>query len=104
MIGEFSFPLIFHRVKILKRKVLSGYWGLLNNRGPVADKRVRVAMNYAINKQHLVTYADFSNAVPLASLGKSGEFGANAELRYVCKSYYNKSSFNFTLFSQLVVE
>ncbi|MCW8876821.1 MAG: ABC transporter substrate-binding protein [Kangiellaceae bacterium] len=69
------------KVKILKRKVLSGYWVLLNNRGPLADKRVRLAMNYAINKKHLVTYADFSNAVPLASLGKTGEFGANPELK-----------------------
>lgn len=68
-------------VKIIKRKVLSGYWGLLNNRGHLADKRVRLAMNYAINKKHLVSYADFSNAVPLASLGKSGEFGANPELK-----------------------
>jgi len=66
--------------KILKRRVLSGYWVLLNNRGLLADKRIRQAMNYAVNKKHLVKFGDLGNAEPLASLGKKGEFGANSSL------------------------
>ncbi|MBL6958378.1 MAG: ABC transporter substrate-binding protein [Rhodospirillales bacterium] len=65
------------QARILKRLVLSGYWVMLRNRGPLADRRVRQALNFALNKQALVRYADFGNAVPLASLGKRGEFGAN---------------------------
>ncbi len=62
-------------VRILKRLVLSGYWVLLRNRGPLADVRVRRALNYALNRDDLVRYADLGNATPLASLGKQGEFG-----------------------------
>ena len=66
--------------KIIKRRVLAGYWVLLNNRGVLKNKKVRQAMNYAVNKAHLVKYGDFGNAEPLASLGKKGEFGANPKL------------------------
>lgn len=69
------------KVRILKRLVLSGYWVLLRNRGALADVRVRRALNYALNKDDLVRYADLGNAVPLASLGKRGEFGKAPDLR-----------------------
>lgn len=65
---------------ILKRLVLSGYWVLLRNRGPLGDLRVRKALNYCLNKDALVRFADFGNAKALASLGKEGEFGANPTL------------------------
>ena len=65
---------------ILKRLVLSGYWTVIRNQGALADKRVRRALNLALNKKALVTYADKGNAQPLASLGKRGEFGANRSL------------------------
>ncbi len=65
---------------ILKRLVLSGYWVLIRNQGALADRRVRAALNYALDKHALVRFADFGNARPLASLGKEGEFGANPDL------------------------
>jgi len=68
------------QARILKRLVLSGYWVLIRNQGILADRRVRVALNYCLNKEALVRFADFGNARPLASLGKVGEFGANPDL------------------------
>ncbi len=68
-------------VRIIKRLVLAGYWVLLKNSGPLADLKVRKALNHAIDKESLVKFADFGNAKPLASLGKSGEFGANDTLQ-----------------------
>ncbi|MCP4895822.1 MAG: ABC transporter substrate-binding protein [bacterium] len=65
---------------ILKRLVLSGYWVLIRNEGPLADLRVRKALNYSLNKEALVRFADYGNAKALASLGKQGEFGANPDL------------------------
>lgn len=68
------------KATILKRLVLAGYWTVIRNQGVLADRRVRKALNLALNKQALVTYADKGNAEPLSSLGKKGEFGANPEL------------------------
>ncbi len=66
--------------RIIKRLVLSGYQVLIRNRGPLAQRSVRQALNHAVNKQALVHYADFGNARVLASLGKQGEFGAASGL------------------------
>ena len=68
------------RATILKRLVLSGYWTVIRNQGPLADKRVRKALNLALNKEALVTYADKGNAHPLSSLGAQGAYGANPRL------------------------
>lgn len=65
---------------ILKRLVLSGYWVMLRNQGPLADRRVRLALNHALNKDALVQFADLGNAKPMASIGKIGEFGRNPDL------------------------
>lgn len=66
---------------VVKRLVLAGYWVLLHNEGILNDINVRKALNYAVNKQDLVRFADFGNAVALASLGKKHEFGANNTLK-----------------------
>lgn len=66
--------------KLVKRLVLAGYWVLLHNEGIFADLNVRKALNHAVNKDDLVKFGDFGNAVPLASLGKKHEFGANSDL------------------------
>lgn len=66
--------------KIIKRPVLMSYWVLLKNQGPLANLKVRQALNYAIDKKQLIRFADFGNALPLASLGKVGEFGANPNI------------------------
>jgi peptide/nickel transport system substrate-binding protein len=67
-------------VSILKRPILSGYWTLLKNKGPLANKEVRKALNYAVNREDIVKFADHGNALPMASLGKVGEFGRNEKL------------------------
>ena len=66
--------------KILKRETLASYWVHLRNKGLLADVNVRKALNYALDKNALVRFADFGNAIPLSSLGKKGEFGANPSL------------------------
>ncbi|WP_196138646.1 ABC transporter substrate-binding protein [Aliikangiella sp. G2MR2-5] len=67
--------------KIIKRPVLSSYWVMLRNQGPLASLDFRKALNYAVNKEDLVRFVDFGNAIPMASLGKQGEFGFNPELK-----------------------
>ncbi len=66
--------------KVMKRLVLSSYWVLMKNSGPLADERVRKAMNMAINRDELVKYAEYGNGEVMASLGKKGEFGYNSSL------------------------
>jgi len=63
------------KIKVIKRLVLSGYWVMIKNQGPLANIEVRKALNFAVNKHDLVRFADAGNAKPLASLGKQGEFG-----------------------------
>lgn len=67
--------------RIVKKLVLSGYQVLLSNQGALMDRRVRRALNYAVDKDALVRYADFGNARVLASLGKKGEFGSAGGIR-----------------------
>ena len=66
--------------RIMKRLVLSSYWVLMKNSGPLADIRVRKALNMAVNREELIKYAEYGNGEPMASLGKKGEFGYNAGL------------------------
>ncbi len=49
--------------------------------GPLADVRVRRAINYAIDKDALIRYDVLGNARPLASLTMPGEIGHDRELR-----------------------
>jgi len=67
------------KAKIIKRRVLMSYWFMLRNTGPLADKRVRRALNYAINRDEIIKFADYGNGVPLCSLGKRGELGASPD-------------------------
>ncbi|MCB1052612.1 MAG: ABC transporter substrate-binding protein [Acidobacteria bacterium] len=66
---------------IIKRLVLSGYWVMLRNQGPLADVRVRQALNYGLDKGALRRLGDGGNSEPLASLGKKLEIGANPNLK-----------------------
>jgi len=68
------------KARIVKRPVLASYWALLKNQGALADISVRKALNLAVNKTDIIKFADFGNAIPMASLGKKGEFGANPDL------------------------
>lgn len=67
--------------RLVKRLVLAGYWVLIHNDGIFNNIKVRKALNYAINKSDLVRFGDFGNSIPLASLGKKHEYGANETLK-----------------------
>ncbi len=49
--------------------------------GPLVDKRVRQAINHAINREELVRYDLLGNGKPLASLTMAGEIGHDSSLR-----------------------
>lgn len=49
--------------------------------GPLADKRVRQALNHAIDRDALVRYDLLGNGKPLASLAMPGELGRDPALR-----------------------
>ncbi len=65
---------------VYKRLVLQGYWVLLKNTGPLADVRVRQALNYAINKKKLILYGDNGEGVAIGGISKKGEFGYNPKV------------------------
>ncbi|MGX5200869.1 ABC transporter substrate-binding protein [Aliikangiella sp. IMCC44632] len=63
--------------RIIKKNILASYMILLNDKGPLKNLNLRRAINFATNKQDIIKFADFGNALPLGSLGKRGEFGAD---------------------------
>ncbi len=67
-------------LKTMKRLVLQGYWVMLKNSGPLANLKVRQAMNYAVDKQKLIQVQGSGLGKPLVSLGKKGEIGKNPSL------------------------
>ncbi len=67
--------------EIQKRLVLQSPWVFLKNQGPLADVRVRKALNHAIDRKALIQSAENGNGEPLASLGLKGSFGANPDLK-----------------------
>lgn len=66
---------------IIRRQTLLSYWVHIRNKGALANVNVRKALNHAVDKKALVGFADLGNAIPLASMGKKGEFGANPVLK-----------------------
>ena len=67
--------------EIQKRLVLQSPWVFLKNQGPLADVRVRKALNHAIDRKALIQSAENGNGEPLASLGLKGSYGANETLK-----------------------
>ena len=67
-------------LKTVHRLVLQSYWVLLKNQGPLADVRVRKALNYAINKEELIKAQGGGYGAPMASLGMQREVGRNPDL------------------------
>lgn len=51
------------------------------NGGPVVDPRVRLAMNYAVNRQAIIETMLQGAAVPVSQIAYPGAFGYNPELR-----------------------
>lgn len=52
----------------------------LRKKGPFQKKKVRQALNYAINVPNIIRYVTRGNAKRTATLGMPGEFGFNTEL------------------------
>lgn len=69
------------QTKILKRLVLTTpvFW-FTSFAGPLADKRVRQALNMAVNKERLIRYAVLGNGKPVATFSLEGETGHNESL------------------------
>ena len=68
-------------IKLVKRRVLQGYWVMMRNRGPLAKLEVRKALNHALDKKKMIQRQGGGQGVPLASLGKIGEIGKNTKLK-----------------------
>ena len=67
---------------ILKKPSLYTMAGNFNtSRKPLADPKVRQAINLAVNKSDLIRYDIFGNGIPIGTLSMDGEFGHNKNLR-----------------------
>lgn len=70
------------RLKIVKKPIYYTVGVTLRTAdGPLADRRVRLALNYALNKSDLIRYDLLGNGSPLASFSFPGEFGHDAGLQ-----------------------
>jgi peptide/nickel transport system substrate-binding protein len=68
--------------KVLKRHVAAVFWAAMKNHdSPFAHLKVRQAMNYAINKRHLIQYVEKGNSLQIPSMTNPLEIGYNPELR-----------------------
>lgn len=67
--------------KVLKRHVASVFWAAMKNfDSPFADQKVRQAMNYAINKRHLIEYIEKGNSMQVSTMTNPLEVGYNPDL------------------------
>jgi ABC-type transport system substrate-binding protein/two-component sensor histidine kinase len=62
-------------VSIASRKAAISQWFLLNNRGPLADVRVRKALNHAINRRLLTNVTEHGFGSPARSIATEGQQG-----------------------------
>ncbi len=70
------------RTRVLKRHVASVFWAAMKNfDSPFADRRVRRAMNYAVNKRHLIEYVDKGNSIQVSTMTNPLERDYNPNLR-----------------------
>ncbi|MBI4248851.1 MAG: ABC transporter substrate-binding protein [Elusimicrobia bacterium] len=68
--------------RLLKKPALYTIGACLRTTGgPLADRRVRKALNYALNKADLIRYDVLGNGIPLASLTFPQEEGHNPNLK-----------------------
>lgn len=67
---------------IVKKESFYTVAGSINiSTGPLSDRRVRQALNYALNKEELIRYDLMGNGRPIASTTMPGEMGHNPDLR-----------------------
>ncbi|GBD02910.1 Heme-binding protein A [bacterium HR19] len=69
----------FPEIKLMKKLVHIAYQVTLSNKGPLADKDIRKALNYAVNRARLLRVGDAGFGKIIPSLGKFGELGSAAE-------------------------
>jgi ABC-type transport system substrate-binding protein len=67
--------------KILKRTVLTtpAFW-FVSFSGPLADRKVRQALNYAVNRDEIIRYSVLGNGEKIATMSMQGERGHNEGL------------------------
>lgn len=67
---------------VVKKPSLYTMAGNFNlSRKPLSDKRVREALNLAVDREELIRYDIFGNGLPIATLGLPDEFGTDASLK-----------------------
>ncbi|MCA9689586.1 MAG: SpoIIE family protein phosphatase [Myxococcales bacterium] len=62
-------------LEMRRREAAFSHWFLLNNEGPLADRRVRLALNYAVHRHLLCNVASHGWATPQTSLLTPGQVG-----------------------------
>lgn len=67
-------------LEMRRREAAFSHWFLLKHEGPLADKRVRLALNYAVHRHLLCNVASHGWAAPQTSLLTPGQVGYDAAL------------------------
>lgn len=62
-------------LEMRRREAAMSQWFLLRNHGPLADRRVRLALNYAVHRHLLCNVANHGWAAPQTSLLTPGQVG-----------------------------
>lgn len=67
--------------KVQKRHVAAVFWAAMKNHdSPFALQKVRQAMNFAVNKRHLIQYVAKGNSLQVPSMTNAMEIGFNPNL------------------------
>jgi peptide/nickel transport system substrate-binding protein len=67
--------------EVQKRHVAAVFWAAMKNHdSPFANLKVRQAMNYAVNKRHLIQYVAKGNSLQVSSMTNPMEIGFNPTL------------------------
>lgn len=70
-----------NRTKVQKRHVAAVFWAAMKNHdSPFADSHVRQAMNYAVNKGHLIQYIEKGNSIQVPTMTNPLEVGNHPDL------------------------
>lgn len=67
-------------LEMRRREAAFSHWFLLKHTGPLADKRVRLALNYAVHRHLLCNVASHGWAAPQTSLLTPGQVGHDPSL------------------------
>lgn len=71
----------FPDTKVQKRHVAAVFWAAMKTQdSPFANLKVRQAMNYAVNKRHLIQYVSKGNSLMVSSMTNPLEIGFNPNL------------------------